>query len=908
MRHERSTVGGPGGCRSIPSCAARRLVWLAVIIGSSATNLSAQPVITAAVNAASYAPNASLAPGVIFSIFGSSLTDGTTASASNAVLPTQLAGATVLVNGAAAPIFFASPKQINSQFPVELTYLSQATIQVRIQTAGSTISSPALSVPVASVSPAIFTLDQNGSGPAAIEHSTDFSLVCPQGRSDCAPSPAFPGETVVVYGVGLGPVRGTQVSGQPVSTASPTLSTPTVAIGGIQAQVLFTGLVTQFVGVYQLNVKVPATVPFGNAAITVAISGVVSNAATIAIGPQVIQQSQLGKGGGPPGGTVTAIQPDPLNPLNVYAIVSGKAYKSINGGQTWSGPIFVGATCVSVDPKNSGGVYVGVNSNINTNYFSGNSGVYRSIDSGQTWTSISSGISDPSVNSLAVDPATPSTLYAGTSSGVFKSVDSGRTWTATGTSIPVSTLAIDPEHSLTVFAGTSTGLLRTVDGGQNWATANTGITSFGEYVNSIAIDPKNSNNVYVGIERSGAFKSTDGGQSWAAIGQQYGFYFDINIAIDPNVSSTIYVAENSAVMKSADRGQTWTGIGTLPMFPAEPTSIAVDPTTSGTLYVGFYAAGIYKTVGGQNWIASNSGLSGQGIAVLTINRAKPSSVFAGSYGGGLFSSQDGGHSWSSVSPPSWNVESLALDPLNPNSFYSGTQHGLYKTTDGGRSWSNLSSLPGDGNVYSVAIDPSNNTVVYAGNSTGIFKSADAGQSWISIGPVVVGGIVIDPTNSFIVYGALHGGVYKTTNGGQNWTILSSGLPDLAVRCLAVDPHTPSVIYAGLVSGLAKSSDGGQTWAGVALPYADGIVSVAIDPSNTQNVYAAGGAVFKSADGGRTWAAIDSGLPISNAGATTIIVDPANTTTIYVGTGVVGGGMGVFKSVDGGATWQPTSAN
>src|SRR5258708_7780156 len=115
-----------------------RLIVIAICLCLSAQQASAQsPQITigAVLNAATYAADEPLAPGVIFSIFGSSLTDGTTGSASQVPLPTSLAGASVLVNGVAAPIFFSSPSQINAQFPVDLGEAASASIQVQVQAA-----------------------------------------------------------------------------------------------------------------------------------------------------------------------------------------------------------------------------------------------------------------------------------------------------------------------------------------------------------------------------------------------------------------------------------------------------------------------------------------------------------------------------------------------------------------------------------------------------------------------------------------------------------------------------------------------------------------------------------------------------------------------------------------------------
>jgi uncharacterized protein (TIGR03437 family) len=233
---------------------------------------STQPVITAAVNAGSYANNVPLSPGVIFSVFGISLTNGSTASASNSPLPNQLAGATLLVNGISAPLYYASPTQINAEFPVQLANVTNASIQVQVQTGSGTFTSTGFTVVVTSFSPSILTLDANGTGPAAIEHAKDFSLICPANRNDCTASFGSPGEVVAIYVLGLGPVQGPWTSGVPVPVASSTVTTPVVTVGGIQAQVLFAGLTTQFVGLYQINVVLPQNVPLGNSVpVTVAI-------------------------------------------------------------------------------------------------------------------------------------------------------------------------------------------------------------------------------------------------------------------------------------------------------------------------------------------------------------------------------------------------------------------------------------------------------------------------------------------------------------------------------------------------------------------------------------------------------------------------------------------------------------
>ena len=125
-----------------------------ILSGLSAPEAFAQgPQIAAGgvLNAASLAVPGVLAPGVILSVFGTSLSDGTTAMDLSTQLPTRLAGARLLVNGIPAPLIYASPKQINAQFPVELS-ATTAVIQVEVTSASGTSNSQSVNVSVASYS------------------------------------------------------------------------------------------------------------------------------------------------------------------------------------------------------------------------------------------------------------------------------------------------------------------------------------------------------------------------------------------------------------------------------------------------------------------------------------------------------------------------------------------------------------------------------------------------------------------------------------------------------------------------------------------------------------------------------------------------------------------------------------
>jgi hypothetical protein len=216
------------------------------------------------------------------------------------------------------------------------------------------------------------------------------------------------------------------------------------------------------------------------------------------------------------------------------------------------------------------------------------------------------------ISALAVDPHTPTTLYASTEcSGVLKSLDGGDTWTAKtsglGEPVPgVGALAIDPVTPTTVYAGTTAGVFKSTDGGDTWSVANSGLGEPAPGVGALAIDPVTPTTVYAGTE-AGVFKSTDGGNTWGA--PSLTRISVVELDIDPTVPTTLYAVatqdQRRGVHKSTDGGSSWVLVYT----SREISSVAVDPSTPGTLYLGgshFSEAGrsvavVKSTDGAETW-------------------------------------------------------------------------------------------------------------------------------------------------------------------------------------------------------------------------------------------------------------------------------------------------------------------
>lgn len=201
------------------------------------------------VNAASFAANAAVAPGSIASVFGSSFISGGGS-----------ASTTVRVDGVQAFLFDAVPQQMNFQVPWELSGRSQGTVVI---TSGGKSSSPA-TVNLTPYAPGIFATNASGIGQGAILIADGASLAGPLGTYPGS-RPANPGEFISIYCTGLGPVNNQPPSGTkaPANPLSTTLLPPTVNIGGVAAQVVFSGLSPGFIGLYQVNVRVPMNAPPG---------------------------------------------------------------------------------------------------------------------------------------------------------------------------------------------------------------------------------------------------------------------------------------------------------------------------------------------------------------------------------------------------------------------------------------------------------------------------------------------------------------------------------------------------------------------------------------------------------------------------------------------------------------------
>ncbi|MCU0580272.1 MAG: hypothetical protein MUF69_12140, partial [Desulfobacterota bacterium] len=212
---------------------------------------------------------------------------------------------------------------------------------------------------------------------------------------------------------------------------------------------------------------------------------------------------------------------------------------------------------------------------------------------------------------LAIDPQTPTTLYAGTYEGGFKSTNGGGSWTRIFTSSLADTitrpmpyitsivLAIDPVTPSTLYAGVNPfGLFKSLNGGGNWFGVNDGLLAEGSSyyypIRALAIDPATPTTIYAGTAGGGVFKTTNGAGNWTPLHTPF------------------------------------TSVEELAITPGMPT----------ILYAGTSGSGVFKsTNGGADWHALNNGLTSSFVHTLAIDPLQPTILYAGTAGGGVFVNQ-----------------------------------------------------------------------------------------------------------------------------------------------------------------------------------------------------------------------------------------------------------------------------
>ncbi|MEW6509215.1 MAG: hypothetical protein AB1432_15895 [Bacteroidota bacterium] len=270
--------------------------------------------------------------------------------------------------------------------------------------------------------------------------------------------------------------------------------------------------------------------------------------------------------------------------------------------------------------------------------------------------------------------------------------------------------------------------------------------------------------------------------------------------------------------------------------------------------------------------------------------------------------------WKFIGLENETVTAIAVDPIYPNIIYAGTRYDysagingkLFKSTDSGTTWDTL--LVGGG-YRSILIDPSNHNIIYAAWG-GIMKSYDGGKTWK---PIINGiyisyerrvqSLAMNPKNPNVLYagteGVYGGTMYKSYNGGLHWNEIGSDSLSDGVVSIAIDPIDTNNVYAGTAwrGILWKSSDAGSNWFRTGLGETGIVDIVAVNPKQSNIIYAGARfeGFFTSYNLGKTW--VKEGFPDSVKSWFNIQFNPTNEFDLYIAS------FGVFNQKCNTCLWK-----
>jgi photosystem II stability/assembly factor-like uncharacterized protein len=567
---------------------------------------------------------------------------------------------------------------------------------------------------------------------------------------------------------------------------------------------------------------------------------------------------------GPYGGDARAFAVDPHNSKHIYlGTATGWMYESIDGGNTWLHVSQVSKRDdlvldhILIDPANPKNILIGA-----FTIDRPDGGIFLSDDGGRTWTEPAN-MHGQSVRAVARSLTDPNMLVAGTLQGIYRSIDNGKHWglisPAGSTELhEVESIAIDPVNTQIIYAGTWHLPWKTMDGGQHWTNIKEGIIDDSD-VFSIIVDPTRPNVVYASA-CSGIYKSTTGAMPNPL---DHDFRFDKipsgankmlssarrtrKLLQDPVHPETVYAGTTEGLYKTTDGGIKFT-LATAPGVIVN--DVYVDPQDTNHVLLATDRGGVLTSEDGAvTFHATNFGFSTQQISAYTTDAHNPAILYVGVVNdkdlGGVFKSADGGLSWQQESQGLGGRDVFSLTSTTAGTVLTGTAHGVYRQAGDGWAPSSATLTP-----VAIASKPTPLSPARASARGKITETrrpirlAAASGKKGNLDALVYALL----ENGTKVYAGTSQGLYASADDGNTWSPVDAlNLPD--THFLAA--HDTTLMVAGL-RRIAISVDGGTKWDTVALPGdLTQISSIGVD--DAKNLWVGGTeGVYYSIDYGLSW--------------------------------------------------------
>jgi photosystem II stability/assembly factor-like uncharacterized protein len=453
-------------------------------------------------------------------------------------------------------------------------------------------------------------------------------------------------------------------------------------------------------------------------------------------------------------------------------------------------------------------------------------------------------------------------LVAGTLSGVFRSTDSGETWTQISPPLSkeiheVESLAIEPGNTDVVYAGTWHLPWKTTDGGKTWHNVKQGIIDDSD-VFSIILDPDEPRTVYLSA-CSGIYKSDTAGAQFRKI---QGIPFTARrtrvLKQDPNDRKIVYAGTTDGLYKTTDAGKTFS---LMTMADLIVNDVFIDPTDPKRVLLATDRSGVLvSTDAGNTFTASNNGISERKVSSLLVDRNNPSRLYAGVVNdkqfGGVFASSDQGKTWEQIATGLDGRDVYALSQTKDGTVFAGTGHGIFildppanadpatETANSALTWEPRNLIANT--IKKVATQTVLNTKVnvekqvnappveltsrvnaldvsgdiwLAASTLGLLTSRDQGASWQG-GPVLGSGEFISvAVRGEVMAAARNSGVVVSHDGGATWWPMN--MPTMITRINRVLFDTQGTLWMAAREGVFFSKDDGKTWLWIGrLPFRD----------------------------------------------------------------------------------------